>query len=36
MLANSPKKYLEKSYYVPNSFNQKNVDILKNYKKLST
>jgi len=29
MSANSQKKYFEKSYYVPNSFNQKNIDILK-------
>jgi len=33
MSANSPKKYFEKSYYVPNSFTQKYIDILKNSKK---
>jgi len=36
MSANSQKKYFEKSYYVPNSFNQKNIDILKNTKKQTT
>jgi len=27
--ANSKNKYFEKSYYVSNSFNQKNIDFLK-------
>jgi len=33
MSGNSQKKYFDKSYYVPNSYNQKNIDILKNPKK---
>jgi len=33
MSKNSPKKYFIKSYYNPNSFDQKNIDILKNSKK---
>jgi len=32
MSTNSQKKYFEKSYYVKNEINQKNIDILKNSK----
>jgi len=33
MSANFQKYYFEKNYYIPNSFNQKGIDILKNSKK---